>query len=38
MKNTVRALPDIITGLKAKGYQFDSINEYTEKVQFGESP
>lgn len=37
MKNTVKALPDIIEGLKAQGYSFDRITEYTPAVQFGQN-
>ncbi|WP_051348500.1 polysaccharide deacetylase family protein [Peribacillus kribbensis] len=37
MDNTVRALPEIITGLKEQGYEFDVLNDYTaKKVQFGQ--
>ncbi|WP_180954479.1 polysaccharide deacetylase family protein [Bacillus sp. V5-8f] len=34
MKNTVKALPEIIEGLKAQGFAFDSIHEYSPQVQF----
>ena len=34
MKNTVKALPDIIELLKKEGYIFDTIDETTPKVQF----
>ncbi|RFU65392.1 polysaccharide deacetylase family protein [Peribacillus glennii] len=32
MKNTVRALPDIIEGLKSQGFIFDIIDDYSPKV------
>ncbi|PAK37861.1 polysaccharide deacetylase family protein [Peribacillus simplex] len=34
MKNTVKALPDIIEFLKKEGYTFDTIDEATPKMQF----
>jgi peptidoglycan/xylan/chitin deacetylase (PgdA/CDA1 family) len=34
MKNTVKALPDIIEFLKKEGYTFDTIDETTPKMQF----
>ena len=34
MKNTVKALPDIIEYLKKEGYSFDTIDETTPKIQF----
>ncbi|KQU25253.1 hypothetical protein ASG65_16130 [Bacillus sp. Leaf13] len=34
MKNTVKALPDIIENLKREGYTFDTIDETTPKIQF----
>ncbi|TKH05635.1 polysaccharide deacetylase [Peribacillus simplex] len=34
MKNTVRALPDIIEFLKKEGYTFETIDETTPKMQF----
>ncbi|CAH0125079.1 MULTISPECIES: polysaccharide deacetylase family protein [Peribacillus] len=34
MKNTVKALPDIIEILKKEGYTFDTIDETTPKMQF----
>ncbi|RRN71648.1 polysaccharide deacetylase [Peribacillus simplex] len=34
MKNTVKALPDIIEYLKKEGYTFDTIDETTPKIQF----
>ncbi|MBT2649128.1 polysaccharide deacetylase [Bacillus sp. ISL-34] len=34
MKNTVKALPDIIKFLKKEGYTFDTIDETTPKMQF----
>lgn len=34
MKNTVKALPTIIEGLKKDGFTFDTINNSTPKVQF----
>ncbi len=34
MKNTVKALPDIIEYLKKEGYSFDAIDETTPKLQF----
>lgn len=34
MKNTVKALPDIIENLKREGYTFDTIDETTSKIQF----
>ncbi|MGW8425160.1 polysaccharide deacetylase family protein [Peribacillus simplex] len=34
MKNTVKALPDIIEFLKKEGYTFDTIDETTPKLQF----
>ena len=34
MKNTVRALPDIIIGLKKQGFEFEMITEDNGKVQF----
>ncbi len=34
MKNTVKALPDIIEILKKEGYSFDTIDETTPKMQF----
>ncbi|MFS0669214.1 polysaccharide deacetylase family protein [Peribacillus frigoritolerans] len=34
MKNTVKALPDIIEFLKKEGYIFDTIDETTPKMQF----
>ncbi|MFD6211243.1 MULTISPECIES: polysaccharide deacetylase family protein [unclassified Peribacillus] len=34
MKNTVKALPDIIEYLKKEGYYFDTIDETTPKIQF----
>ncbi|MFJ7753883.1 polysaccharide deacetylase family protein [Peribacillus muralis] len=34
MKNTVKALPDIIEFLKKEGYSFDTIDETTPKMQF----
>ncbi|MEY9867765.1 peptidoglycan/xylan/chitin deacetylase (PgdA/CDA1 family) [Peribacillus sp. B2I2] len=34
MKNTVKALPDIIEFLKKEGYTFETIDETTPKIQF----
>ncbi|MEH6948822.1 hypothetical protein V7068_17485 [Bacillus sp. JJ634] len=34
MKNTVKALPTIIEGLKEEGYIFDIIDEMTPQIQF----
>lgn len=34
MKNTVKALPAIIEGLKKDGFIFDTINDSTPKIQF----
>ncbi|RFU68274.1 polysaccharide deacetylase [Bacillus sp. V59.32b] len=34
MKNTVRALPEIIEGLKEQGYIFDIIHDDSQQVQF----
>lgn len=34
MKNTVKALPTIIEGLKSQGFTFDVISDKTEEMQF----
>lgn len=34
MKNTVKALPDIISGLKNQGFEFEMLTENNGKVQF----